>query len=156
MRKYQFMLVLLLAGTTAFSQNIATDTSAQVIAWWRKGEVKNLVISKTTEKKDNGKVVQRTSGSYGATITVIDSTAEGYTLQWQYHYKAAAGQTELQVYEKMLDELKVIYKTSDVGDFEEVVNFNEMRLFIDKTIGELKKSIRDTAALNAIMPQVQQ
>src|SRR5690349_12989659 len=59
------------------------DTSQILIAHWKKGETKTYSITHNKQSSENGKPTN-TSLTYWATIKVMDSTAEGYTLQWNY------------------------------------------------------------------------
>jgi hypothetical protein len=65
-----------------FAQTKTKDTTQSCVAYWHKGEIKNYTITHTKEKIDNGKPISKAVFNYDAVITVLDSTKEGYTLQW--------------------------------------------------------------------------
>ena len=152
------MLLILLSGT-GIAQNIATDTSVPVVAYWKKGEKKTFVITKTVEKSENGKVINKSAGTYGATLLVKDSAAEGYTMEWVYQYKSdkvTAPDAQIKGYEELLNNLKVVYATDDVGSFKKLLNYDEIKIFIDKSIRLLLASSADKEMNEQVTKQVKE
>jgi len=126
--KLPVTLLLAVASIPAWSQKAAPDTSADCVTNWRKSESKvySIVHEKTTVGPDiPGK---HFSFSYEANITVLDSTAEDYTIKWVLHVpenvnKELIGIQQLPVFEGM----QMIFKISSVGTFVELINWEEVR-----------------------------
>jgi hypothetical protein len=153
MKKLTLLFTLLIA--TYFStkaQNIATDTSAPFVAYWKKGEKKTFTITKKVEKTESSKIISTASNTCTVSVTVKDSTAEGYTLEWNYKYPQQAAR--IAGFEFLLNGLKVIYKTDDVGSFKELVNYDEIKMFLDKSLKAFASTAKDTTGMTTVMSQV--
>jgi len=119
-------LMLAVASLPAWSQKDG-DSSASCITYWKKGETKvySIVHEKTTNSKDNKQI----SLTYEAHVTVLDSTAEDYTIKWVFHNPVLPGRDlpalsqPLPVFEGM----QMIFRTSSVGTFIELLNWEEVR-----------------------------
>jgi len=111
-----------------------TDSSLNAFAHWRKGEVKNYFISHTKESSENGKPSNNTLRYY-VSVRVIDSTIDGYTMQWSYvppplSDNSSDAKDMYQVYKGV----KVIFKTTSKGMFADLVNWQELRDFYFKLV----------------------
>lgn len=110
------------------------DSSINAVAHWKKGEVKNYYINHTKESTGNGKP-STTIIRYYVSVKVIDSTVDGYTLQWSYvppppNDNSADAKDMYQVYKGV----KIIFKTSPKGMFTDLVNWQELRDFYFKLV----------------------
>jgi len=149
----QFIAIALLTCVvTASAQNQVTDTSATCVAYWKKGDTKNLIITKTSQKLKEGK--QTESGSYTceATLKVIDSTAEGYTIEWQYRNMGnniADPLTRSLV--AMVSALRIVYTTDENGSFLSLSNYEEVRSVLVKTFDLLMEEHKDKPDMDKLM-----
>jgi hypothetical protein len=127
--KYLLCVLFAFTGYLAFSQNADKDSSANTIAYWKKGEHKVLSIVHSKETFSQGKLKSTFSIGYNADILVLDSTASGYTLQWTFSLPEKTIKENpsvvgsLPVYEGM----KMVFKTSQVGAFLELSNWQEVK-----------------------------
>lgn len=134
--------ISLLIYTVASSQVTQEDSLYKCMAHWKKGEEKVLLIKREKEKSESGNAEPPFTFSYEAFVTVLDSTAEGYRMQWVFHLpedvkKATPGLAEaMPVYEG----LKMIFTTDKMGVFEDLVNWQEVR---DAYIKMMEKSLPD-------------
>ena len=138
---------LLFLSLFSNAQNIPTDTSAPVVAYWRLGEKKTIRITKTVEKTKGGNQESFATNSCEAVITVKDSVKEGYTLQWKYT-SLGNGEKPLQSMPEiytLFKNLVVVYKTNDVGSFSELVNYAEVKKLIDASFSSFSKTAKDTS-----------
>lgn len=111
------------------AQNRITDTSATCIAYWKNGESKVYQIKHSKERFESGKPKSVSEGNYEAHLRVIDSSESGFTVEWIYkNFKTAgADQHALNSLMTIMDQLKIVFKTDDVGSFSELVNWEEVR-----------------------------
>jgi hypothetical protein len=58
------------------------------MADWKKGDNRILAITRTNIQNGEGASSRRFEFTHAATITVLDKTDSGYTLQWVYHFPA--------------------------------------------------------------------
>ena len=72
--------------------------------------------------------VSRARLTYDVEITVIDSTAKSYTLEWAYsNFKSTSTDKLRKKAEQAPQGLKILVKTDEMGSFEEVLNWKEVR-----------------------------
>lgn len=129
MKKLSVLVLLLLCSFSIFGQINPEDSTVQAIAYWDKGDIYNYkVINKSTQLK-NGEIVSSDSVVYNVELSVLDSTANSYTMQWLYKNNANKG-------------LKVIYKTNELGEFEEVLNWAEIRDFVNNAANSILQGFK--------------
>ncbi|MBK7376256.1 MAG: hypothetical protein IPJ02_12040 [Chitinophagaceae bacterium] len=148
--------LLLVSAYNSHAQNRITDTTATCIAFWENKETHVYHITHIKEKSESGKTKTKAEASYEAHIKIIDSTADGFTVEWVYKNFTAPGQPEtvLSSLNTLMEGLKVVYKTDDVGSFSELLNWQEIR---DFSIGNYELAIKNknqdkefVAALNQV------
>ena len=131
-----------------FAQNIPTDTSAPVVAYWRPGDKKTVSITRTVEKSRAGQRVSFAVNTCEALITVKDSAKEGYTLEWKYTQLGKSEKILQFVPElhNLLKNLVIVYKTDDVGNFDRLLNYDEVRKMVDVSFASFTKMANDSSA----------
>ena len=140
-------LLLLTINLFSFSQKISQDTTASFIGDWKKGDGKIIEIVRTKEATRSGKPSPPFTFTYEAHVSILDSSNDGYTIQWVFHlpdeYKKANPGIEevMPVYEG----LKMIFKTTNVGAFKELINWKEVKdAYIAMMEVSVSKNITDS------------
>jgi hypothetical protein len=129
MIKYLLPILFLTISPDGISQSKSSDTSASCVAYWRKGETKKLSINRIKENNRSAGGQSNTSFEYDAEVVVLDSTSQGYKVQWTFHLPKLfkdtyPGQAELlPVFEGM----KMVFTTSQTGTFGELLNWQEVK-----------------------------
>jgi hypothetical protein len=124
----KFLLTILLAveAMSAWSQK---DSSADCVAYWKKGETKvySILHEKTTDVKDSAS--RHISFAYEAHITVLDATEEDYTIKWVFHNPVLPDRDKLALSHSLpaFEGMQMIFRTSSVGTFIELLNWEEVR-----------------------------
>lgn len=136
--KNHFILFLFLLSLIGNSQTDSTKVA--FVSYWSVGDSYDFNITKTTKKWDKNNQVKEDKKEYQANFTVVDSTADSYTIRWSYA-------NELKKNYQIPDELaekfakysvtEIIYKTSEVGDFVELVNWKEISKNMQNMFGDL-------------------
>lgn len=129
--KHLLPLMLLIAThLTAAAQNTITDTSATCIAYWKKGEEKTFLVHHKKEKYDGTTALSVADIRYEAHLTVKDSTAEGYTIEWtNRNYSSPTNDPHVKGMNFLFKDLHYLYRTNEAGAFVELVNWEEVRDF---------------------------
>ena len=115
--------------SAAFGQVARVSPGPACVARWKKGETKTFSILQTRHIQETGRPPSLFRLLYEARVTVLDSAAAGYTLQWVFHLPPEFRQAyplsgdSLPVYEG----LKMIYRTDPQGVFAELLNWQEVR-----------------------------
>lgn len=88
-------------------------------------------------------------------ITVKDSTTNSYTLEWFYkNYEIETESPLVQKLTKMAEDLPVLIRTDEFGAIQEVVNWEEVRDYIQKATKILKKELKKVPNSEQIIAQV--
>lgn len=150
-----FFCFSVFAASISFAQNRFTDSSATCIAFWKNGETRLLQIKHGKQKYSSSKLQSETVVIYEAHIKIIDSTTDGFTIEWVYkNFKSADSSEEsLAGVNTIMEGLKILYKTDDAGSFSELLNWEEVRDFYFNLIEEATARKQDktaTAAINQI------
>jgi len=145
MKNIFITILFLVCSSISFSQ--ADSTSVSFVSYWSIGDSYDFKITKINQEWKNDEMVKDQTNSYVANFTVIDSTDTSYTIKWSY-------ENQLQNFSQLPEELvknfsknqvtEIIYKTSEVGDFVEVVNWkeisNQMNQMIDEVVDFVTKN----------------
>jgi hypothetical protein len=152
--KYLCVILVLLFSEPAFAQKKKEkETRVPCIAYWKKGEEKTYLITRKKEKTTAGKSSGGENFLIDAKITVLDSTAEAYTVQWVYGIPPEVDKNSLMGQAAALMQgMKFIYKTDDVGSFTELINWEEVREFYVNML-KLQLQGREDTELKKIMDQ---
>jgi hypothetical protein len=154
-RKILIVMGLLALFMTGHAQNVTTDTSATCVAYWSKGDVKKFLVTKTSVKYQAGKETERTEGTYETVMTVKDSTEKGYTIEWQCKpVKAGNTNSPGDVVNVLLDQLKIIYTTSETGAFESLINYEEVKKSIQESTKLILGNVNQTPEIKKVVQQI--
>ncbi len=162
MNKLFYYVTLFLVSTIAVGQ---TDTTkVALVSYWSVGDSYNFKVVKTSQQWIEDKLTKDEKREYIANFSVIDSTENSYTIKWRYEndltnlYKIPV---ELLIRFSKYKVTEIKYKTSAVGDFIEVLNWQEvgetMRTLFDDIVEVLgEKDIQKKEAIkNAMQPYKQ-
>lgn len=131
------------------------QASQNAFAHWKKGDTRTFFVNHTQEKTENGKP-SVSSVVYYASVKVVDSTADGYTLQWNYIAPPANvhDANAKEMYE-LYKGVNIIFKTSGKGMFTDLVNWQELRDFEMKLV-EASLPKKEDGSSDSVMQKVKQ
>jgi hypothetical protein len=114
---------------TGHSQSALKDSAADCVARWRLGEKKTYLISheKSTINESGSSAPFRFA--YEALVSVIDSTAKGYTIKWVFQIPDEYKRMHPGLADSLptFNGMTMIFKTSEMGAFVELLNWEEVR-----------------------------
>jgi hypothetical protein len=148
--------LFLLIGTLTFGQINMSDSTAQAITYWEKGEKQNYTITTEKIKIKNADTTSREITKYDVEITVLKADDKSYTVEWIY--KNINNDSENPTIKKLMNitkDLKVIYKTDELGSFVEVVNWKEIKEYTQKALSSLKKDFKDIPEMDKVLKQME-
>jgi len=131
------------------------DSTFQVIGYWDNNEKQSYTITNEKYKIINSDTTSREFLKYDVDITIIDSTANSYTIEW--FYRDYSIDTDNQFVKKLLsinEDMKVVIKTDELGTVLEVVNWEELRDYIHSSTAMLKREFETIPKMDAIVNQV--
>lgn len=155
MKTRLLVTVFLLMGITCFGQLNMADSTAQAVTYWDKGEKQNYTVASESIKIKGSDTTSRERTTYDVEVTVLDSTAKSYTIQWAY--KNVSTNSKNPTIQKLMgisEDMKVVYKTDDLGAFVEVVNWKEVQDYIQHAVAVLSKDFKDIPGMDNILKQI--
>lgn len=135
--------LLLLSNLIGFAQINMADSTAQAIGYWSKGEKQNYLITIEKTLIESGDTTSTIGSSSEVEVSILDSTENSYTIQWQFKNIKIAHDSLLE--KQLLDIVplvKVVFSTDELGVFNELINLQEILDFQIKVSGILKEHTR--------------
>ncbi|WP_159038438.1 hypothetical protein [Brumimicrobium mesophilum] len=127
MKRIINLIILLSISTHLLSQ--IDSTKVPFVSYWSIGDSYDFKISKIRQQWKEGKQTKDEKQEYIANFTVIDSTESSYTIIWSYENDLI---NSYDIPENLMDRFSkyetvaIKYKTSEVGDIIEVINWKEV------------------------------
>ncbi|WP_397447259.1 hypothetical protein [Polaribacter sp. R77954] len=140
--KIAIILVLLLSIKT-YGQISLKDSTVQVIGYWSKLDKQSYDISFEKLKIKNKDTIARELIKYEVDLKVIDSTPNSYTTEW--HYKNFEIDTDNKLVKKLTsisNDISVLIKTDEFGSFMEVINWQNVRDYLNEVSEKLKTELK--------------
>ncbi len=157
--KQNLITTLLLFFTTLSFSQIDT-TKVAFVAYWSIGDSYDFKVSKIKQQWKEGKIVKDEQQNYITNFTVIDSTDTSYTINWSYENDL--GNT-YKIPEKLSDRFskykmtEIKYKTSEVGEFLEILNWKEVGEIMNNMFDDIIEVFGETgqSKQNALKATIQ-
>lgn len=159
MRKIITVISALIITTNLIGQSDTTKIS--FVSYWSVGDSYNFRVTKTNQQWKAGNMTTNQKHEYIANFTVTDSTENSYTIKWSYENDLGSSYN---IPEELLDRFakykltEIIYKTSELGTFQEIINWKEVsdimnNMFDDiiEVLGE-KDEKKQEALKTAMLP----
>lgn len=156
MKSRLFAAIFLFTGITTFAQINMADSSVQVITYWDKGEKQNFAITTDKFKIKGADTTSHEVTTYDVEVSVLDAKDKSYTIQWLYKdIKTNSTNPIIPKLTGLTKDMKVIYKTDEMGAFTEVVNWKEIKDYIQKAMTVLRKEYKDIPEMDKVLKQVE-
>lgn len=127
MKRTLFFINALFVYISVFGQINLADSTVKVISYWNKGDTHTYKVIKTDLRSKNEAVIANDSTVFNIELSVIDSTATSYTVQALYKNYEVYKSNIKQELPEVTEGLKIVYNTNEYGEFQEVVNWEEVR-----------------------------
>ena len=134
--------------SSVLAQDNFIDSSVNYIANWKKGARKIFYIAHNKKSYESGKLKSEFDFSYEAHVTILDSTEDSYTVQWVFQLPVKLKETNPRFADSLtaFNGMKMIFKTSESGEFKELINWEEVRdAYIKMMEFSLPKKMDSTA-----------
>jgi hypothetical protein len=145
MKKILFTGFLFLMIFKSYGQINMNDSTVQAIGYWDKGEKQTYYITQDKYKIKGADTTKRSIIKYYVDVTVVDSTENSYIIDW--FYRDFDIQSEDDKISKALmaisEDMTMRIKTDEMGSFEEVVNWEEIRDHIQKALSHFKDLFKE-------------
>ena len=155
MKKLLVFGIIILISSNLFSQISIKDSTVQVIGYWSKYDKQSYDVTYEKYKLKNKDTISRELMKYEVDVKIIDSTANSYSIEW--FYKNYSIDTENELVRKLTsiaDDISVKIKTDEYGAFLEVINWEEVRDYLEKVTEKLKVELKDVPNYKEIIANV--
>jgi len=156
MKKTTLFLTSLVTVAITSAQINLKDSTVQTIGYWDKKEKQTYSIVTDKFKVKANDTISRARLTYDVEITVIDSTDKSYTLQWVYSNVKSTSTDKIR---KKIDAapqgLKILVRTDEMGSFEEVLNWQQVRDHILRTSSLLRTEFGNDKDFDQVMKELE-
>ncbi|MER2997048.1 hypothetical protein [Pontibacter populi] len=156
MKQLLLLALTFLISFTTFAQINLEDSTMQVIGYWDKNETQTYIITNEKYRISGTDTTQREFVTYEVDVTIKDSTANSYTIEWLYrNIDPGTDNPFARKLAGISDNMKVIIKTDEMGSFQEVVNWKEIRDEIKKATALLRKEFKHIPQIDEVTAKVE-
>ena len=156
MKKTASLLSVLFIVLNLQAQINMNDSTAQVIAYWNLNEKQIYKVTHEKYKVNGTDTTYADYWKYVVDITVKDSTANSYTIDWFYHeYEIEEENEILKKLSTLVEDMTITIRTDETGMFQEVVNWQDIQAFIFKATEMLREETKDIPNLDAFITQIE-
>ncbi|MCK5740977.1 MAG: hypothetical protein KAH48_02065 [Chlorobi bacterium] len=156
------MKILLILGLIfsmsikVFGQINMNDSTVQAIGYWNMNEKQSYVVTGERYKIEGADTSSRNLLTYVVDITIVDSTADSYTIDWFFKdYNFNSDNEIANKLASIAENMTVRIKTNEMGVFQEVVNWTEIRDYIKKATSFFSEEFKDIPKMDKIIKQVE-
>mgnify|MGYP001805885455 CR=1 FL=1 len=156
MRKILFIVLAFFWGIETFGQIDMTDSTVKVVSYWGLNEKQSYIVTEEKYKVKDNDTTSREFSKYSVDITVVDSTANSYIVDW--FYKDYEIKTDNELVKKVMsiaEDMTVKIKTDELGVFQEVINWKEIRDYMLKATKVLIKETQNIPNMDKFIKQIE-
>jgi len=140
------------------SANAQIDTATatvQTIAYWDLNETHSFTVSQKKSRINGADTTVLENMRYGVDVTVVDSTANSYTVDWAY--RDYQYQSDNQLFMRISDlyrDMTVRFETDEMGSFQRVQNWTELRDVIHHASQTIKEEAKSIPGFDAVIDKL--
>lgn len=132
------------------------DSTAQAISYWSKGEKQTYSFSLQRIKLKGTDTTSNELMTYDVDITILDSTANSYEIEWFYHnYKSNSTNEWVKKISALSEDLKVVIVTDEMGVLKGVKNWEEIRDYMKKTLSTVRAEFIKVPQMEQVFRQLE-
>ena len=150
------VIILALGILTVEAQIMPADSSIQVIGYWSKNDVQTYNVVNKKYKVHGEDTTDMETTKYQVDVKVLDSTATSYTIEWYYKNFDISGSNRFtKSISSIFKDIKVVIRTSEMGAFQEVVNWKEVLDEVKKAFVLIRQQYKDTPNVEPVLKNVE-
>jgi hypothetical protein len=156
MKRLQILGLAIVLSVGAFGQINMNDSTAQVIGYWDMNEKQSYIVTQEKFKIKDSDTTSREFYKYAVDMTIVDSTANSYVIDWFYKdYEIQSDNELIQKLASITEDMTVRVRTDELGAFQEVINWKEVRDYILKGTKLLKKETKNIPNMDKFIKQLE-
>lgn len=130
MKQFLFSVILLFTATLLFAQK----DSIKVVSHWKSTDIRGYKVTKINSRNnDTGRMITDTA-SYTFRFVVLDSTANGYRIKWDFDDSPLydeLNEDEYEILTNQVGDLQLIYTTDPKGAFQHIENWQDISRYFN-------------------------
>lgn len=155
MKKTIVLNLILLFAVNIYGQINTSDSTVQVIGYWEKNEKQTYVVEDKKYKVKGNDTTSISSIKYKVDITIKDSTSNSYLIDWRYYdYEVTTDNELLKSLSSLIKDMTIKIKTTEMGEFQEILNWKDIRDYMNKAFGELAEKTKDIPNMDDFIKSV--
>lgn len=148
--------VIVLLSVNLHGQINMNDSTAQVIGYWDMNETQSYIVTQENYKFRDSDTTSREFYKYAVDITIVDSTADSYIIDWLYKdYEIQSDNALINKLTSIIEDMTLRIRTNELGAFQEVVNWKDVREYILKGTNLLKNETKDIPNMDNFIKQIE-
>jgi hypothetical protein len=156
MKRFQLLVLIILLSTNVFGQINLNDSTAQAIGYWDKNEKQSYIVTQESYKIKDSDTTSREFFKYAVDITIVDSTANSYIIDWYYKdYEFKSDNPIMQKLATITDNVHIRIRTNELGVFQEIINWEHVRDYILKGIKMVKDETKEIPNFENFVTQLE-
>lgn len=156
MKGIRVLVFVNLLGANAFGQIDMNDSSAQVIGYWDLNETQSYLITQENIRVRGDDTTSREFYKYLVDMTIVDSTENSYLIDWFYSdYDVQTDNELIKKLAAVAEDMTVRIRTDELGAFQEVINWEEVRAHILKGTELLAQDTKDIPNMDEVIKQLE-
>jgi hypothetical protein len=156
MKKIFTIIILSLFIANAFGQINMEDSTAQVIGYWNIGDKESYNVSLQKIKLKETDTISNELMTYEIDVTVIDSAANSYSIEWfYYNYKTNSTNEIVKKMTSLSADLRVVIETDEYGAIRGIKNWKEVRDYLKKSVSQIKNDFKDIPNMDKLLKQIE-
>lgn len=156
MKKLRILGLAIILSTKVFGQINMNDSTAQVIGYWDMNEKQSYIVTQEKFKIQDSDTTSIEFYKYVVDMTIVDSTANSYLIDWFYKdYEMESDNELIKKLSSITEDMTIRVRTDELGAFQEVVNWKEVRDYIHKATKLMKKETEDIPNMDQFIKQIE-
>jgi hypothetical protein len=138
------------------AQIFEADSTVQVVGYWSKNDKQSFLLTSDKYSVEGKDTTDREIIKTEIDITVLDSTATSYTVEWLY--KTIQSNTDNAISRKfypLAQNVRFVIKTDEMGSVQELVNVKELQDYSIRLGAALKKDLKGTPGIDEFVEGIQ-
>ncbi len=157
-----FFILFTISFWGAYAQNRYTDTSATLVSYWKKGDIKRFEITEQSVTYKHDTLKEEKTDIDTILFLVKEETSKSYLIEWEYLGNSSTDKDNAvlkKINEKLSKKygnMKLLYSTSESGTFQQIENWEKLSKAFGYAFDEAIKGEKKNSDMVRIFKQLKE
>lgn len=153
---FKSLIIFMMLMPVVADAQILSDSLVQAVGYWSRGEKQTYKVTTEKYRVTGTDTTGREKLQYTGELSVMDSTAEGYILEWHILNMQVSARNPVVVKLLTLQEgVRIRLRTNDVGVLTGLVNADDVYRHLTAGLPAVRKQFKGTAGLEKLIAPVE-